>query len=103
MLYINIQPLPAQTFQVVLTGQECTISLYQRIGRMFLDLAVGDVRICRGAVCQIDTDVVQNATLNFAGQLRWIDMRGDNAPQYDGVGERYFLTYLTPGEVEAIV
>ena len=99
MLQINIQPLPAQTFRVILDRQECTISLYQRAGRLFIDLAVGDTQVCQGAICQNGADVVQNATLNFVGRLRWLDTRGDSPPQWEGIGERYFLLYLTPEEV----
>jgi hypothetical protein len=93
MLYIQVQALPAQTFQVVLDGQECTISLYQRVGRMFLDLAVGDVGIRKGAICQHNADVIQSESRFFSGNLRWLDTRGQRPPEWQGIGDRFFLVY----------
>lgn len=91
---ISIEALPAQRFQVQLAGQSCTIKLYQRFGKMYLDLYVGEQLICAGALCQFWADILQIRTPDFVGFLRWLDMEGQAAPTFDGIGSRYFLVYF---------
>jgi hypothetical protein len=98
MLQIQVQPLPSQEFQVVLDGQECVISLYQRMGRLYMDVAAGGVSVVRGAICQHAADVIQTQTRDFAGQLRWYDAGGHSSPEWRGIGERYFLLYFGADE-----
>lgn len=98
MLRIDIEANPAQTFQVLLDGQECTISLFQRLGKMYLDLMVGDTVICQGAICQYGADILQFRTPYFKGSLRFYDTIGARAPEWHGVGSRYFLLYFSEGE-----
>ena len=98
MKVIEIQPLPSQVFQVVLDGQECTISLFQRLGSMYLDLTVGTSVICEGAICQYGADIVQSKSSNFDGSLRFYDDQGLSAPKWEEIGSRYYLLYFSEGE-----
>lgn len=83
---------------MVLGGQYCTLSLYQRGPRMYLDLYSGDAHICSGAICQDGTDVVRSPSPEFRGSLHFMDTKGSSAPQYDGLGSRYALFYAEEGE-----
>ncbi len=102
MQQIPLSQIPAQTFNVLLAGQYCTISVYWRQERLYLDLAVGATAICQGAVCQNRAGVVQSRSQNFTGTLHFIDLEGDSAPHWeklhDGNSGRWALLYAEDGE-----
>lgn len=99
MQTIPLRAIPSQELQVVLSGQDCTIFLYWRWGRLYLDLTVGEVPICRGAVCQCGASVVQFPSVYFAGSLHFWDVLGkQSAPKYDELGSRFILVYIPEGE-----
>ena len=102
MQQINISAIPAQTFNVVLHGQYCTISLYWRQERLYLDLAVGAEVVCQGAVCQNRADILQSKSRYFAGTLHFFDLEGDAPPHWAGLHTgadgRFMLLYLEDGE-----
>ena len=98
MQIIPVQPIPAQTFQIILDGQYCTISIYWRWGRCFMDLSVGETAIFKGALCLHAQAVNQFPSQSFAGTLYFIDMLSQEPPQWEGLGERWVLAYLSEGE-----
>jgi hypothetical protein len=102
MQQIPLAQIPAQTINVVLAGQYCTISVYWRQERLYLDLNVGAVDICRGAICQNRADVLQSKSQHFAGTLHFFDLEGDRPPQWErlhtGSAGRWPLLYVEAGE-----
>jgi hypothetical protein len=102
MQSIPLSRIPAQTLNVILAGQYCTISVYWRQERLYLDLTVGATVICQGAVCQNGADVLQSRTQDFAGTLHFFDQEGDRAPQWErlhtGTAGRWILLYLVDGD-----
>lgn len=98
MLQINIAPIPAQRFQVVLDGQYCTITIRQKGERIYLDLALPDVDICHGAICVNGVQIVQSPSQVFNGTLHFFDTLGDKVPYFEGINSRYVLLYLSEGE-----
>ena len=99
MQTIPLRAIPAQELQVVLAGQECTISLYWRWGRLYLDLTVGADPVCRGALCQCGASITQFPSTAFSGSLHFWDVLGKlAAPEYGGLGERFILIYIPEGE-----
>lgn len=98
MQEIPLQQYPAQELQVILDGQECTIKIYWRFGRLFCDLWVGETQITGGAVCMNGASIVQVTNSNFSGSLHFFDLLGDLPPQWNGLGARWVLTYLAEGE-----
>lgn len=101
-LKINIGPEPSQVFEVVLAGQNCEISLYQRMGNLYLDLVCNGATVISGAICHNDTNIVQIHTDRFIGNLRFLDEEGLDEPRWETVGVRHFLYYLPPEEVEEL-
>ena len=114
MHIIPLSQIPAQSFNIVLEGQHCTIALYWRQERLCLDLSVGnpkrvtgtknaatnakkaatsskiaaqDLRsiICTGAICQNRADIVQSKSPDFNGTLHFYDMEGDRPPHWEGL------------------
>jgi hypothetical protein len=102
MQQIPLSQTPAQTFNVVLGGQYCTVSVYWRQERLYLDLNVGAVAVCRGSICQNRADVLQSKSQNFAGTLHFFDLEGDRPPQWErlhtGSAGRWILVYVEEGE-----
>lgn len=98
MQVINVAAYPSQLFRVVLAGQHCTILLYQRGGSIFINLAVGSVPVCAGAICRDRVSIVQNATPDFTGSLFFADTLGNSDPTWESLGSRYLFIYVEPGE-----
>lgn len=90
---IPILPEPAQNLRVQLGQQQCVIALYQRWGRLYLDLMVDNVQIMRARLCRDRVGLVRDAYLGFAGQLAFVDTQGTSDPEYTGLGSRYILIY----------
>ena len=66
---------------------------------MYLDLYVSNSLILAGVSCQNMRLMVLDAYLGFVGDLMWIDNQGTTDPVYTGVGTRYTLLYLAPGDL----
>ncbi len=88
-LYAN----PNRTFKILLSGQECTITLRQKGRRMYFTLYVQDTLICRDAVCLDMVPIIQVAQSVFKGNFVSVDVLGSDAPQYDGLGTRFFIIW----------
>ena len=98
MYIIPISPIPSQSFKVVLADQDCEIALLTRGESMYCDLTVNGVVIQQGAIIQDCVSIVQAPTDGFVGTLAMIDTLGNEAPRWDGLGDRWQLTYWTEGE-----
>ena len=94
MIRIYPSALPAQTFYVVLDGQYCTMSLYQKSERLYMDLAVGASDVFKGAICLNGADIVQSPSTSFSGSLHFFDRRGNSPPHWSGLADRFMLIYV---------
>lgn len=94
MLEIPTQPVPNQTLQVQLAGQNCRINIAQKRTGMFLDLYVDEGLIIGGVICENKNRIVRSAYLGFIGDLGFVDTRGSDDPYFTGLGSRFVLVYL---------
>ena len=105
MLEIPLNNVPNQQFNVVLNEQDCTIHLYQRNTRLYMDLFLDGEALRYGAVCLPHIDIVAQP-YPFNGMLMFVDALSEPAkqmpPQYAELGTRYQLFYLTDEEAEKI-
>lgn len=102
MFEIPLQALPAQSFVTILDEQNVEISLYQRYDRMYMDVTLDETQIAAGCVCLDAVSIIQHST-PFSGVLMFMDMLGNEPPQWDGLGgdsPRWVLYYLTATEAE---
>ncbi|MGJ2639706.1 phage baseplate plug family protein [Salmonella enterica subsp. enterica serovar Paratyphi A] len=99
MLIVPLQAVPNQAVRVQLNGQNCQVNVYQERQGLFLDLLVDNAPMVSGVICQRVNRIVRDAYLGFVGDLMWLDTQGTGDPKYSGIGARYFLAYLTPGEL----
>lgn len=118
MQMIPLQAAPSQTINVSLGGQSCTINVYQKgilppftpagatspnvyllPAVVYLDLYVANTLILGGIRCMNGVVIVRDAYLGFIGDLVFYDTQGSTDPVYTGLGARYVLTYLSPGDI----
>lgn len=106
MLELPLEATPNQELLITLDDQDCVVAVYQRGTRLYLDVAVSGATVRQGAICQAGERILQGATDAFAGQLYFIDERSQPnrqaAPQWEGLGTRWRLYWLSPEEVEAL-
>ena len=106
MLQIPLEAQINQQFMVVLDDQDCTITLYQRGHRMYLDLKVDGDEVCNGAIVLGGVGIVRVAQNKFTGQLYMIDTKEETytqeVPNWEELGDRFLLYYLTEDEEDSL-
>ena len=100
MVEIPLQSIPSQEVQVILGGQNCTLSVYWRWGKLYADLLVDSEPIFMGAICQNLQWVNQSPSPVFSGGLIFVDALGEESPRWDGLGSRWSLLYFDADETE---
>lgn len=99
MKRIPLTPVPAQTLSVVLSDQNCQISVYQKSTGVYLDLELNNSPIATAVLCHDRARLVRSAYLGFVGDLTFVDTQGHADPQYQGLGSRFVLAYMEPLEL----
>jgi hypothetical protein len=99
MMVIPTTSVPAQSFNVALNGQACTIRITQKTTGLFLDVLVNNALIVGGVLCLDRTRIVRDAYLGFIGDLFFVDTQGTSDPYYSDLGSQYLLLYAAPGEL----
>lgn len=98
MQKIPLKQVPSQKIRVVLGGQNCTISAYYRFGAVYMDLYVGNVLVEQGAVCRNRASIIKVANSTFTGSLHFLDLRGDDEPDYHLFNDRFILLFVAANE-----
>lgn len=103
MLTIPLTATANQTLAVQLSNQTCQIDLQQRgahgeIG-LFMNLFVAGQPIVQGVKCLDRNRIVRDLYLGFLGDLAFFDTQGSDDPFYTGLGARWQLLYIEPGEL----
>ena len=105
MLEIPLEATPNQELLVTLDNQDCTIAVYQRGDNVYLDLSAGNTLVRQGAACLPRVSILGDAA-GFSGRLYITDERSQPAeqqpPQWEGLGARWRLYWLTPDEAAAL-
>lgn len=99
MLVVPLQPLPNLTLQCQLNNQACTINLQQYPTALFLTLYVGGNLVVASVICENLVRIVRDTYLGFSGDLIFLDTQGTDDPVYTGIGTRFQLVYLDPGDL----
>ncbi len=102
MRQIPMQPPPSQNTQVVLGGQNCQISIYQKSEGLLFDLVSDNVTIVCAVLAHDCVPLVCRQYMGFLGDLMFVDTQGVSDPTYAGLGGRFALVYLTASERELI-
>ena len=99
MMQVPVQAVPNQTLQVQLAGQACTLNIYETTFGLFMDVLVNSTQIVGGVLCENLNRIVRSLYLGFEGDFGWYDTQGTTDPIYSGLGSRYQLIYLEPGDL----
>lgn len=103
MQIVPLQPVPAQTLSVMLSGQACQIDIAQKTTGIFVNLSVNNSLIIGGVVAENGNPIVRSAYLGFYGDIMFLDTQplptGSTDPVFTGLGSRYVLAYLLPTEL----
>jgi len=65
MIAVPLSPIPSQSFQIVLNGQDCEIEVLTRGEHIFLNLTVDGELIQAGAICVNLVPIVQIPTSKY--------------------------------------
>lgn len=90
---IPLQPVPDQTLQAYLGGQNITLRIYQRRYGLFVDLYKDNALVREGMEGRNLVKLVRDAYLGVTGNLYFHDTQGDQDPSYTGLGSRFVLIY----------
>lgn len=98
---------PNQELAIELNEQDCTIQVRQLGDYLYLTLWVDSTLICENAICMPLIPIVQGSVSGFTGNLMIVDTSADSThqgqPNYEQLGDRYRLAYLTDEEVAQYV
>lgn len=107
LVEIPLRAEPSQAFGIVLGGQNVSLRLYTRdyLGtpHLYCDLAVDGSFVWQGHICRNGRDLKAYGYLPFAGALRFVDMQGQDDPQWAGLGTRWALLWGTDADWEALI
>lgn len=93
MRKIPLRAVPAQTCSVVLSGQNCQVSVYQKSTGVYLDLQVNHEPVAMAVLCHDRVWLIRAAYSGFVGDLTFVDTQGRDDPVYTGFGGRFQLMY----------
>jgi len=90
---VPLAPIPAQDCKVVLGGQNCHITVYQKPEGLFVDINADGVDIALAVIARDTVNLIARGYAGFVGSLFFIDTQGASDPDYTGLGIRYQLIY----------
>lgn len=90
---------PSQTCSVVLEGQSCQLSVYQKSTGVFLDLRINHGPVAMAVLCHDRVRLIREIYSGFVGDLAFVDTQGREDPFYTGFGGRFKLMYLEASDL----
>lgn len=103
MQRVPLAPIPSQRLDIVLGGQNCKVSVHQRGELLYIDLAVDLTPVVRSRVLRNRIRVLLDTTYRgFRGDLVMVDTQGAAQPEYDELGTRFQLYYLSADELNGV-
>ena len=98
MIQIPVQAVPSQILVINLNNQSVQIAIYQKPRGLFVDINSNGVDIVTAVLALNGVKLVCRDYLGFQGNIVFIDTQGTKNPEYSGLGTRYELIYMAPGE-----
>jgi len=87
----------SQTFSSTFNGQNVQISLNTQTTGMYFSLSMGGNAIVQAKACVNTALLINQDYSGFQGDFAFVDTQGQTAPSFQGLGSRYQLVYLAPG------
>lgn len=103
MLQVPLIAVASQTLGIVLDGQNCQLSVYQKNTGVYVDVLLDGVAIKTTVLCLNGMRLLEDSQyLGFVGDFVFVDTQGGNDPQYKQFGTRYQLLYLEAADLAAL-
>lgn len=100
MQIVPLASIPAQNLQVTLANQPCTINLATLSTGLYFSLDLNGESICANTICEDQALILKDRRYaGFVGDFVFVDTRGNDDPQYAGLGTRWFLVYLEAADL----
>lgn len=104
MQIVPLRAIPNQQVQSQLNGQACTLNVYQQAFGLYVDVYLGSQLIVAGVIAENLNRIVRGSVAaisepGFVGDFSFLDLQGADDPVYTGLGSRWVLLYLLPGEL----
>lgn len=99
MLLVPLAAVPAQKLTIVLAGQACALSVYQRRTGLFFDCMLDGAPVCTTVLCQNLARLITQSYSGFKGDFFFYDTQGSEPPDYTGLGARFQLGYLEASDL----
>ena len=102
MELVPTNPVPAQTFTVILANQQVQITLRQLNTGLYMDLQSNGQEVVGLVICEVGNRIVRNSYFGFKGDLAFMcdDILGPlSDPFYTGLGTKYLLYYLSEDDL----
>jgi hypothetical protein len=113
MVIVPLQQAPVQTLNISLDGQACVLNIYaagpplqnETTPPIYVDLYIGTTQIMGGMFGLIGVRLVRDSYLGLLGDFVFNDTQpdpnlGPENPEWEGLGVRWQLLYLYPGELD---
>lgn len=93
MLVIPLTPTPSQVVNVLLSGQDIKLNVYQKTTGLYVDVFNGNVPLKTAQIARDRTVLIRHEYLGLIGDLFFKDLQGLDDPDYTGLGSRFVLGY----------
>lgn len=90
---VPLSATASQSLNIVLNQQLVRLDVYQRSTGLFMDVWQNGARVVAGAICQNMNPVIHADYLGLGGDFVFVDTQGTDDPSYDGLGDRFVLTF----------
>lgn len=94
---IPLNNVPNQQVMVRVSGVAATITLREFETGLYFTLESGGAVLCSNVLCVDRSPLLRAAYLDFPGDFCFVDTVGQNAPDVDGLNDRYRLLYSEGG------
>lgn len=101
MLNIDLQPIPNQSFSVILDGSVYDITIKETNGTMSYDMTRDNVPVLNGQRIVTGSVLIPYRYLQKGNFV--LTTLNEELPDYTKFGSSQFLVYITADEVEALL
>lgn len=90
---IPLKAAPMQKVSVTVQNQDVVISLVPRLNKLYATVAVDKQVVVRERVCLHAVPIVNEAYRGLVGDLFFVDLQGNDDPNWQELGSRFVLCY----------
>lgn len=93
VLEVPLSALPSQELSLVLGNQDVTVRVLTRGDYLYLDVLKESEPVILGQLIVTGQNLLPAGLSDFTGNFQMVDVNGDSAPVYTGLGVQFRLLY----------